>query len=64
MKNNFQNRLNGKMLIPYGRQTITESDMQAVMEVLQSDYLTTGPKVEEFETQFSAYVDASYAVAV
>ncbi|MFH2066161.1 MAG: UDP-4-amino-4,6-dideoxy-N-acetyl-beta-L-altrosamine transaminase [Pseudomonadota bacterium] len=64
MKNHFPKKLNGDMFVPYGRQTITEKDIQAVMAVLQADYLTTGPKVEEFETRFSEYVDASYAVAV
>lgn len=52
------------MYIPYGRQTIEEDDIQAVGEVLKSDYLTTGPKVEEFEHAVAAYVGAKYAVAV
>ncbi|RIJ41970.1 UDP-4-amino-4,6-dideoxy-N-acetyl-beta-L-altrosamine transaminase [Pontibacter oryzae] len=50
--------------IPYGRQHITEDDIQAVIETLQSDYLTQGPKVVEFERAFAAYVGAEYAVAV
>lgn len=50
--------------IPYGRQHITENDIQAVVETLQSDYLTQGPKVVEFERAFAAYVGAEYAVAV
>lgn len=50
--------------IPYGRQHITPDDVQAVTEALQSDYLTQGPKVVEFEEQFAAYVGARYAVAV
>lgn len=50
--------------IPYGRQHITEEDIQAVNEVLVSDYLTTGPKVKEFEEQFAKYVGSRYAVAV
>lgn len=50
--------------IPYGRQQITEEDIQAVTAVLQSDYLTTGPKVKEFEEKFAAYVGSNYAVAV
>jgi len=50
--------------IPYGRQHITESDINAVVEVLQADYLTTGPKVNEFEEKFAKYVGSKYAVAV
>jgi UDP-4-amino-4,6-dideoxy-N-acetyl-beta-L-altrosamine transaminase len=50
--------------IPYGRQTITEEDIAAVVEALKSDYLTTGPRVAEFEEAFADYVGAPYAVAV
>lgn len=50
--------------IPYGRQTITEEDIQAVVDVLKSDYLTQGPHILEFEQKFAKYVDAKYAVAV
>jgi UDP-4-amino-4,6-dideoxy-N-acetyl-beta-L-altrosamine transaminase len=50
--------------IPYGRQNITESDIKAVVETLQSDYLTQGPKVLEFETAFASYIGCKYAVAV
>jgi UDP-4-amino-4,6-dideoxy-N-acetyl-beta-L-altrosamine transaminase len=50
--------------IPYGRQHITEADIQAVVETLQSDFLTQGPKVAEFERAFAKYVGAKYAVAV
>ena len=52
------------MFIPYGRQSIDEEDIQAVVDVLRSDYLTTGPKVTEFEQAVAAYVGAKYAVAV
>ena len=52
------------MNIPYGRQTIDEKDIQAVMDVLRSDYLTTGPNVAEFERKVAEYVGAKYAVAV
>jgi len=52
------------MFIPYGRQSIDEEDIQAVVEVLRSDYLTTGPKVAEFEKTLADYVGAKYAVAV
>ena len=50
--------------IPYGRQSIDQADINAVIEVLTSDYLTQGPKVKEFEDLFANYVDAPYAVAV
>ncbi|KAA6321664.1 UDP-4-amino-4 6-dideoxy-N-acetyl-beta-L-altrosamine transaminase, partial [termite gut metagenome] len=50
--------------IPYGRQHLTEEDIQAVVETLRSDYLTQGPKINEFETAFAEYTDAKYAVAV
>lgn len=52
------------MYIPYGRQAIDEEDIQAVVETLRSDYLTTGPKVVEFERGVAEYVGAKYAVAV
>ncbi len=51
------------MAIPYGRQSITEEDVQAVVAVLRSDRLTQGPAVEGFEREFAAAVDAPYAVA-
>jgi UDP-4-amino-4,6-dideoxy-N-acetyl-beta-L-altrosamine transaminase len=50
--------------IPYGRQHVTQEDIDAVNEVLVHDYLTTGPKVKEFEEKFAEYVGAKYAVAV
>src|SRR5438270_9141273 len=50
-------------LLPYGRQAITDADIQAVVEVLRSDWLTTGPKVGEFEEAFAAYVGAKHAVS-
>jgi len=50
--------------IPYGKQSIDEDDIQAVIDVLRSDWLTTGPKVEEFEKVFAETVGAKYAVAV
>lgn len=52
------------MYIPYGRQTLDEADIQAVVDVLKSDYLTTGPMVAEFEKRVAEYVGAKYAVAV
>ena len=50
--------------IPYGKQTIEEEDIKAVEEVLRSDFLTTGPKVKEFEKALCNYTGAKYAVAV
>ena len=52
------------MYIPYGRQSIDEKDIQAVVDVLRSDYLTTGPRITEFENRVAEYVGAKYAVAV
>jgi UDP-4-amino-4,6-dideoxy-N-acetyl-beta-L-altrosamine transaminase len=48
--------------IPYGRQWIDEEDIQAVVETLKSDYLTTGPKISEFETKLAETTGARYAV--
>ncbi|MCH1548410.1 MAG: UDP-4-amino-4,6-dideoxy-N-acetyl-beta-L-altrosamine transaminase [Flavobacteriaceae bacterium] len=50
--------------IPYGRQNIDQNDIDAVVTVLKSDYLTQGPKVREFESKFAEYVGANHAVAV
>ena len=50
--------------IPYGKQHVTQDDINAVVEVLQSDWLTQGPKIAEFEKAFADYVGAKYAVAV
>lgn len=50
--------------IPYGRQHLTEEDIQAVVDTLKSDYLTQGPKITEFEKAFARYIGAKYAVAV
>lgn len=50
--------------IPYGKQNITQADIDAVIEVLKADYLTQGPKIQEFEDAFASYVDANYALAV
>ena len=51
-------------MIPYGRQSIDEDDIQAVVEVLRSDWLTTGPMVEKFEQAVADFVGAKHAVAV
>lgn len=50
--------------IPYGTQNIEQEDIEAVISTLKSDYLSTGPKVKEFETKFAQYVGSNYAVAV
>jgi len=50
--------------IPYGKQHITQNDIDAVTEVLKSDYLTQGPRIEQFEKAFSDYIGSEYAVAV
>jgi UDP-4-amino-4,6-dideoxy-N-acetyl-beta-L-altrosamine transaminase len=50
--------------IPYGKQFISEDDLEAVAETLQSDFLTQGPKIAEFEKAFAQYIGSKYAVAV
>ena len=50
-------------LLPYGRQSLDDADVQAAVEVLKSDWLTTGPKVGEFEERFAAWVGARHAVS-
>ncbi len=51
-------------IIPYGRQKITQEDIDAVVESLASDFLTQGPKVKEFEEKFALYTESKYAIAV
>lgn len=51
-------------MIPYGRQNISEADIQAVVDVLRSDFLTQGPAVPAFEKAVADYCRAQYAVAV
>jgi UDP-4-amino-4,6-dideoxy-N-acetyl-beta-L-altrosamine transaminase len=51
-------------IIPYGKQNITKEDIDAVISALQSDYLTQGPRIKEFEDQFAKYVGSKHAVAV
>jgi len=53
-----------KKVIPYGRQNITREDIDSVITALQSDYLTQGPRIAEFEAAFAEYVGSSYAVSV
>jgi perosamine synthetase len=50
-------------VLPYGRQVIEDDDVAAVVDVLRSDWLTTGPMVDRFEEEFAAYVGAPHAVA-
>lgn len=61
IKNNIQM---ANQIIPYGKQHITEADINAVTETLISPYLTQGPKIKEFEDMFAKYVGSKYAVAV
>ena len=51
-------------MIPYGRQTISDDDVRAVVEVLRSDFLTQGPAVPRFERAVAEYCRAPHAVAV
>lgn len=52
------------MYIPYGTQSIDDEDIKAVIEAMRSPYLTTGPRVSEFENEMAGYTGAKYAVAV
>lgn len=56
--------MNDARFIPYGRQTIDDDDIQAVTDVLRSDWLTTGPAVERFEADTCAFTGARYGIAV
>ena len=51
-------------MIPYGKQNITQEDIQAVTEALKGDYLTQGPTILAFEEAFAQYIGCNYAVAV
>ena len=50
--------------VPYGRQSIDETDLKAVKEVLFSDYLTCGPAIPKFEEAFSKFTGSKHAIAV
>lgn len=50
--------------IPYGKQNISEADIEAVTQVLRSDFLTQGPQIADFEQVFAKYIGCTYAVAV
>lgn len=52
------------MFIPYGKQNINQQDIDAVIDILQSDFLTQGPQVPLFEKTVAEYVGAEYALAV
>jgi UDP-4-amino-4,6-dideoxy-N-acetyl-beta-L-altrosamine transaminase len=52
------------VIIPYGKQNITSDDIEAVIEALNSDYLTQGPRIKQFEEHFAEYIGSNYAVAV
>jgi len=63
--NDAHNKTNSDpVFLPYGKQTIDEEDIQAVINVLRSDWLTTGPFVESFEKALSNYCGAKHAIAV
>jgi len=51
-------------IIPYGRQNITQEDLDAVNDALRSDFITQGPYVKKFEEAFPEYIGSEYAVAV
>ena len=51
-------------LIPYGKQSISDEDIAAVVAVLRSDFLTQGPVVPEFEKTVASYCGAAHGVAV
>jgi UDP-4-amino-4,6-dideoxy-N-acetyl-beta-L-altrosamine transaminase len=51
-------------MIPYGKQDVTQADINAVVEVLQSDFLTQGPQVQKFEKTIAKYCNAKHAIAV
>lgn len=51
-------------MLPYGRQNINQDDIDAVVEVLKSDFLTQGPKVIEFEYDLASYCDVNYVTTV
>ena len=57
MKNSYE-------IIPYGRQSISEADIQSVVDVLRSDFLTQGPVVPAFESALAKYCHAQHGIAV
>ncbi|MEO7300896.1 MAG: UDP-4-amino-4,6-dideoxy-N-acetyl-beta-L-altrosamine transaminase [Verrucomicrobiota bacterium] len=61
---NSEFRIQNSEYLPYGRQSISEKDIRAVVAVMRSDWLTQGPAIEEFENKVADYCGARYAVAV
>ncbi|MEO5801956.1 MAG: aminotransferase class I/II-fold pyridoxal phosphate-dependent enzyme, partial [Verrucomicrobiota bacterium] len=61
---NSEFRIPSSEYLPYGRQSISEEDIQAVVATLRSDWLTQGPAIEQFEKRVTDYCGAKYAVAV
>ena len=57
-------KTNQEKYLPYGRQTITEADIEAVTNILRGDFITQGPTVPEFEKKTASKIDARYCVAV
>jgi len=53
-----------KKILPYSHQCIDSKDIDEVVKALKSDFITTGPKIEQLEHNFSDYVNSNYAVAV
>jgi hypothetical protein len=51
-------------IIPYGKQNITDEDVAEVIKALKSDFLTQGPRIDNFERKFSDYIGCKYSVAV
>ncbi|MDP7477556.1 MAG: DegT/DnrJ/EryC1/StrS family aminotransferase, partial [Candidatus Peribacteraceae bacterium] len=51
-------------MLPYGKQTIEQDDIEAVTNALQSDFLTTGPEISAFEKEFASFVGTAEGVAV
>ena len=64
IKRNISRSHEQSSIIPYGRQWIDENDIQSVVNLMSSERITQGPKVEEFEKALSEYCGAKYAVAV
>ncbi len=62
--NRQKSQAGARQFIPYGRQWVDEDDIKAVVEVLKSDWLTTGPKVTDFEDDFACFTGAGEAAAV
>lgn len=60
---NLEDENNEKRIIPYGRQNVSQKDINSVLNVLKSDFLTQGPIVHQFEKRVSEYCGAKYAVA-